>query len=309
MVITRNLPDSNISRNRALSRAKKKNDDTLAGDRFFTTDTTTRMNLIQPDYKAKMLVVDQKQAISINSTAKKNKALNKLSMMCSHFLQIFNFMVVEELATKGDRAFYGMSASSDAILPLLTEADVLDAADKIISGEAARTAIAGAVAVPFPLVADVAAQLTVFENLNTAQSAAADALDNAQEAVNALNIEADKVIKKVWDETETHFNEETIESKRANCREWGVIYISTKAFNVTGRLKVIATGLPPAAAEIVLVETGAKATYDPASGAFILKTGLTGNGTLHITSPALADKDVAITLSGSDLNVGEIGLA
>ncbi len=306
MGIERHLPQSNITRNRALSRGRQKNSDTPLPNRFLSSTTETRMNTIQPDYKAKMLVVDQKQAISLNSTAAKNTQVDKLRMLCSHFLQVFNFMVAEGKATTGDRAFYGMAASTEAILPLFTEADVLDAADRIISGEAARMAIAGAIAVPIPTAAEVTAQRTAFQTANTAQSTAVDALDTAQEAVTDLNEEADGVIKKVWDEVETHYNEEPIESKRANSREYGVTYISTQQFNITGRLKVTATGLPPAVAEIILVETGAKATYDSASGAFTLKTGLTGDGTLHIVSAGLTDKDVVVVLTGEDVEVGEV---
>jgi hypothetical protein len=308
MAITRFLPNTNRTRNRALNRGKQKNDDTPAPARFFTADTTTRLNTLQPLYKAAMLQVDLKQAASLNATAAKNTQLNKLSMLCSHFLQVFNFMVAQGIASVGDRAFYGMSASSSAILPLLTEDDVLDAADKVIAGEAARTAILGSTPVPFPLVAVVSAQLTAFNTANTAQSTAIDALDTAQEAVTAMNTEADGVIKKVWDEVEARYGEEPIESKRDNSREWGVVYVSTEAFNITGHLKITATGLPPAVAEITLVETGAEATYDAGTGFFTVRTGLTGNGTLHIVSPGFADKDVTVTLTGSDLDAGEIAL-
>jgi len=306
MAIVRSLPNTNVGRSRALSRGKKKNDDTPVAERFLSTPTTTRLNTIQPDYKSKMLVVDQKQAGSLNATAAKNVEVEKLRTLDSHFLQVFNFMVAEGKATPGDRAFYGMAASSDAILPLFSEALVLEAAEKIISGEAARMAIAGAIAVPIPTVAEVTAQLTAFQTTNTAQSAAIDALDTAQEAVTALNTEADGVVKKVWDEVEAHFNEESIESKRANSREYGVVYVSTEQFIISGRLKVTATGLPPADAIITLLETGAIGTYAPAGGDFTLKTGLTGDGTLHIVSTGLPDKDVIVVLTGSDINVGEI---
>ena len=307
-IITRRLPDTNITRNRALNRAKKKNDDTPLPLRFLSAETQARVNALQPDYKAKMLKVDQKQAASLNNTASKNVQLGKLSMLDSHFLQVFNFMVAEQKATVGDRAYYGMAANSDAILPLGSEAEVIDATEHVLSGEAERTAVPGAVPVPFPVLADVGTQFTAFQNSNTAHSAAAEVLDTAQENVGALNTEADGVIKKIWDETETRFNEEPIESKRANAREWGVVYVSTKAFDITGTLKVTATGLPPAEALITLVETGAAAEYTAANGAFKLKTGLTGDGTLHIVSAGLPDKDVVIALTGDDIDAGEIGL-
>jgi len=308
MPITRRLPDTNITRNRALSRAKKKNDDTPVAERFLSAETQARLNALQPDYKARMLKVDQKQAAALNGTASKNTELSKLLMLDSHFLQVFNFLVAEQKATVGDRAYYGMNANSDAILPMRSEAEVIDATEHVMSGEAERTAVPGATPVPFPVLADVGTQFTAFQNSNTAQSAATEALDTAQEAVAALNTEADAVIKKIWDETETHFNEESIESKRANAREWGVIYISTEAFIVSGTLKVTATGLPPAEGLITLVETGKEGEYVAATGAFTLTTGLTGEGTLHIVSAGLPDKDVVIVLTGDDIDAGEIGL-
>jgi len=305
MAITRNLPSTNISFNRALQKGKKKNDDTPPLERFLSTDTQNRLNLLAPNYKGKMLIVNQKEATSINATSLKNISLGKLEMKTSHFLQVFNLTVAEGIATPGDRAYYGMSASSGAIPLLGSEAQIVEAAEKVVSGEPARVA-AGGTANPFPLVADVALLLTDFQTKSGLHSTAAQALDTAQETVTALNTEALGVVKKVWDEVETFYNEEAIESKRANARQYGVVYVSTEAFIVSGRLKLTATGLPPASATIELAETGAAAEYDAASGVFKLTTGLTGEGTLHITSPGLADKDVTVAMTGSDVEVGEV---
>ena len=162
MAITRNLPSTNISFNRALQKGKKKNDDTPALERFLSTDTQTRLNLLAPDYKNKMLIVNQKEATSINATSLKNISLGKLEMKTSHFLQVFNLTVAEGIATPGDRAYYGMSASSSAIPLLGSEAQIVEAAEKVVSGEPARVA-AGGTANPFPPVADVVAALTDFQ--------------------------------------------------------------------------------------------------------------------------------------------------
>jgi len=62
--------------------------------------------------------------------------------------------------------------------------------------------------------------------------------------VAALNEEADGVIKKVWDEVETFYNEEDKESQRANAREWGVVYVTVgqEPATINIELRNISTG-------------------------------------------------------------------
>jgi hypothetical protein len=77
-----------------------------------------------------------------------------------------------------------------------------------------------------PDIAEVQTALTAMETQMTIHDNFAFLLDQKQEAVESMHTLVDPIIKKVWDEAETFFNEETPESKRANARLWGVVYVT-----------------------------------------------------------------------------------
>ena len=99
----------------------------------------------------------------------------------------------------------------------------------------------------------------------------------------ALIPEADKVIKKIYDEAETTFNEEEPESQRADCRLWGVIYISIgNDTAITVQLKHLANDLPIVGAGVKLVEAAGKIILTNAQGIALFNTKVVGDATLAI---------------------------
>ena len=100
------------------------------------------------------------------------------------------------------------------------------------------------------------------------QSNLKDDFDHAQEAVAALRADADSLILRIWNEVETYFSEEDIESKRRYAREWGVVYSeSTTDYSLTGKISdTNNTPLENAAVEVVeagvTVQTNAQGDYN-----------------------------------------------
>ena len=130
-----------------------------------------------------------------------------------------------------------------------------------------------------PTVAQVAAQLSLYSDALIAASEATDKLDHRQEILSGLNAEADEVILKVADEVESYFNNEEIESKRANAREWGVVYLSTGASTAIQLTIISAAGLPAINTNVKLKEGRGTHTTDN-NGRVEFSTNL--NGTLTV---------------------------
>jgi hypothetical protein len=113
--------------------------------------------------------------------------------------------------------------------------------------------------------------------------------------VEELRPEADASVKKVWDEVETFYNEETITSKRRKAREWGVVYVSDVelAFNFT--VKDSATTNPIANVVCELVDTGTTRN-SAADGTIQITSTITGSATFSFSHPDYVTSEITIEI-------------
>ena len=97
----------------------------------------------------------------------------------------------------------------------------------MVDGDAARVAAGGA-AMGFPDINEVADAFQDFRTKHTEKSNKKDAYDRAQEVVEKMRKKVDKLIRRIWDEVETAYNDEELPSIRRKARAWGVIYVARK---------------------------------------------------------------------------------
>jgi len=183
--------------------------------------------------------------------------------------------------------------------------------DILATGDIARVA-AGGTAMSNPTIAQVN---TIFAPAKAAiilQSNLKGELDVAEEAIDALMPEADKVVRKIYDEVETHFNEEEPESMRADARDWGVEYITKGPPAVLTGLVRTGAGAPHIGATVVIAETGAEATTN-AEGRYTLETSVISIVTIQATvagvgtgqQPAdIPEHEDGINLTVADIVIG-----
>ncbi len=267
---SRKLPENKISRLKALNLAKLKNDLLGAGS-FLTTNTQNRLNTIQLDYKNKYHATGIAKNTLTSLTVLKNNAKTIAQKLVSHFIQVFNLGVLRDVFLATDRTFYDIDVTDDSVPPISKEVDLLTVGYNLIEGDPDRLAIGG-VPMAMPSISEVTPAVTLFKDRFELHSTATDAYDAALEAVDALNPEADKVIKKIWDEIETYYNEESPESQRQNAREWGVIYVRTGSEKiVTGLIADQITGAPLAGVKVKF-ENGNNSVTTGANGRYELST-------------------------------------
>ena len=270
----RQLPETHDDRLKALKLAQNKRDSIPAANNPLTAATNTRLTNMALDFDTKMNAISVATGAYTFGTPGKAEAANTLRIFINHFIQVFNLGVARGKYPAAHRTYYNLEVDSSALPELTKESDLLMWANRIITGDANRLAVGGLPMVN-PDAAEVAAALTVFGPLFTAQSNLKDALDNAQEQLEAILVEADKVIRKVWDELETYYNEETDESRRENCREWGMVYI-TEGGQKTLSGTVTYNGAPGAGLQ-VRFKSGKLKSICNASGGYSLNTTLMGN--------------------------------
>ncbi|MFN0275916.1 MAG: carboxypeptidase-like regulatory domain-containing protein [Chitinophagales bacterium] len=103
------------------------------------------------------------------------------------------------------------------------------------------------------------------------------------------------MIKKVWDEVDTFYNEEPDESRRDNAREWGVVYITIGGpTELSGKITGVNNAVL-AGASVLLVQSDAETETD-ANGDFDMSTTFIGNAVLRISAPGYVTQDKPITI-------------
>ncbi|MFC2092329.1 carboxypeptidase-like regulatory domain-containing protein [Bacteroidota bacterium] len=278
MGIKRRLPNSDETRHVALSTAKTKKDNTPPGNIVITPNTTTRLDAAQPLFAQKMQARGKALLLQSISTSLKAAAQAKAKMYISHFIQTFNMGVDRGVFPTSHRAFYQLEISSKKVPPLNTEPLVTFWVQRLIDGDVERLA-AGEAAIQMPSIAEVTTEYNIFKTANIEQSTAKDAYDKSQEAVSGMRPEVGKLILRIWDEVETAFDDEPIESKRRKAREWGVVYVSTQKATITGTVTDAATGNPLQGVDVALIESG-DIVQTLVGGTYALSTSFTGAGTL-----------------------------
>ncbi|MFC2092645.1 carboxypeptidase regulatory-like domain-containing protein [Bacteroidota bacterium] len=294
MSLQRKLAQSDVKRMIALDTGKTKKDNTAPADVVLTPNTVTRLDTTQPLFKQKMQERGNTLQAQSDATAVKDAAMEKSKMFISHFIQCFNNGVKRGVFPVSHKAFYQLDVNSDSVPTMNTEAEVNLWGNHLIDGDAERIT-AGGSAMSMPAIAEVTTEVNLFQTLNADQSTAKDAYDNAQEAVSDMRPEVDSLILRIWDEVETAFNDEPIESKRRKAREWGVVYISTQKATITGLVTDSASGNPLLNVNVALIESEEVVQTDE-EGRYTLKTSYTGEGTLEFALDGYTTQTFPVTI-------------
>jgi hypothetical protein len=247
-------PRSVQSRHTALLTAKGRYIAAISGDATLTTATSTRLLAMFTSYGNAQNAVTLCLANSITANRNKNTAQRLGVLYISHFFQDLTNCITRGVAgfSKEDRAYYGLDVNSEAGPDCGSEAKLAYWLPKIILGETNRIA-AGGTALLSPTIAQVT---TFVDDFLTKEGIAANMtslLATARKALADLAADCDGVIKKVWGEVQTFFNELDETTKRNNSREWGVVYITLgieKLVTVTVYDSVTHAGIVDADVEI-----------------------------------------------------------
>lgn len=286
-VIARKLPDSTPSRRAALKTAKAKRTSSPLATDVLRATTIAALDSKQPVFEAKCAALDVAIVNATTANALKDKTKGDLHLFSSHFIMVFNLMVRRGIAQPQDRAYYGLDISSDALPPMDTEPELKQVAENIVTGEANRV-LAGGTAMSNPTAAEVGAILTAWYPLLDAATEKGDLLDAAREQISGHTDEIDQLILRIWDEVESYYNNEPIESKRANAREWGVVYVSTGKTTEITLTVLTAAGTPAEGLDVKLTEGRITRTTN-AEGKVEISTNLYGELTVEVITDPVAE--------------------
>lgn len=219
----RRLPLSDEDRRSAMQNAKAKSDAVGEASVIFV-DTKTRLGTFLPKFILEMDDAAGSLRNQATSTTQHNENAQKLKLVISHFIQVFNFGIARGVYTPEDRAHYGLAITQEE-LPKLTSFNDLDVwAANIFRGETARTT-AGGTAMSNPSAAELQVVYDAYLASMADKSEKKDEYDSAQEDVEELRAEADELITEIWDEVEWAYRKDDPPSRRRKAKEYGVVYV------------------------------------------------------------------------------------
>lgn len=308
MSISRRLPNSNEAAWLALDRAKQKNESTPTDGNFLTVTTANRLDDAHTATTALRQLLIASKADSAKATVAKNAALAKMRLLNSQYIQVLNMYIDAGTFPTSYRACFKIAVNSGAVPDQQTEDDIQQLGLNIIEGAPAMIA-QGGTALPYPALADLTAAYTALVAAQQDQSNKIDQATKDEENLSAQTEKNKKVILKVWDEVETFYNEEEIESKRANAREWGVVYMNNASL-ATVQLRVVQTvnnvSSPISGVTALIAETNETATSGT-DGIIKIESGGSGSATLTLNGTGLQTKEIGITITaGGTTDLGDV---
>lgn len=298
------FPRTVEDRFKALEAAWKQNDQ-MGVNSILSLKTRDRLINIFPLYRNKMQMRQVRKMHYSKLALQKRQAQDTCAQYCSHFFQVLNLCIARGEFKASDRAAFGLPVENTAVPRPATGIQVLLQAQDIIKGEAIRAA-AGGVPMSNPSAAQVEAKLNLFKPLFQQAGNARDAYDAAQEDLAALNKEANAVIKKVWAEVKSFYNEHSRPSMREHARWWGVIYErSGRTKKLTGTVTDALTHEPLQGVTLMFT-SGRNKTLSDTYGRFALSTTLMNEQTLTAKLTGYQPMRVTVTLTEGKGAVAEV---
>ncbi|MBI3879674.1 MAG: hypothetical protein HY301_06375 [Verrucomicrobia bacterium] len=247
----RRLPNTISSVIRTLKAARDKYKTTpVVTERALSTEQWAKLDDANPNSLLSKLLkeandVDLALAAQAPLTNAFNLAMARLTMYCSHFHQVLDLGITRGTFAPGARSYYGRDIGATALPDLSTHIAVLEVAEKIVNGEAARAAAESGgtwdggqtwdsgtmwdgthVAMALPSAAQVGTLRTeVLTDHNEAQQALENT-DTEREEAQALYAEAQALAVDICDTVEFFYRKDPdASSRRTKCERWGVVYI------------------------------------------------------------------------------------
>lgn len=222
----RRLPNTDAARIRALKAALKKGQhqeiDTIA----FPFALKQKIEFFLP--KLEVAISNSKMAREkqFDNSQKFSEYTKKARLYISHFIQVLNFCIARGELKSSARKFYGLDENDSKVPTLLTEQDLLQWGEKIITGEQGRLSNGGGNPIYCPSIALVKVNYENFKENYTRQKQFQN--NSARESNNVAQYrdEADTLILDIWNEVERYFEKvKDEEEKRYMCEEYGLIYV------------------------------------------------------------------------------------
>jgi hypothetical protein len=224
----RRLPNTDLARLRALRIAYEKGKELTPFQLAFSQATFQKV--LSNLHNFEKIVQESRQAFNkqVEKSIDYTKALKKVKLYMSHFIQVVNMAIARGDLTPADRGYFGFGSDQSRVPSFGSEAEVIAWGQKIIQGETARLK-KGLNQITNPTMAVVKVRYEDFLEAYNFQKILQKNLQRMQEKLIEERRIADTIIVSIWNEVEDHFKDLPDETRRNNAKIYGVVYFFRKS--------------------------------------------------------------------------------
>lgn len=222
----RRLPNTDAARIRALKAALKKGQNLEIDTIAYPFALKQKIEFFLPKFEVAISNSRLAREKQIDNSQKFSEYTQKARLHISHFIQVLNFCIARGELKPSARTFYGLEETDAKVPSLLTEQDLLQWGEKLITGEQSRISSGGGNPIYCPSIALVKVNYENFKENYTRQKQFQN--NSARESSNVAQYrdEADALILEVWNEVERYFEGvKDEEERRYMCEEYGLVYV------------------------------------------------------------------------------------
>lgn len=223
----RRLPNTDISRIKALRTAIEKSSDTDFQNVAISMRTLSAAKRAVEKFESLTNKYQQTFDTQVKANIAFQSKVKSARLYISHFIQVLYLSVIRSEIKQEHLEFYGLQDQNLLLPEMLTNEQILEWGEKIVEGEKKRIA-QGGVPIYNPGIARVNVMFIQFKEGYRTQKIHQNATNRVQTDVSNFRQEVDKIILDIWEEVEKFNDGLPPDQKIEKNREYGLIYYYRK---------------------------------------------------------------------------------
>jgi len=223
----RRLPNTDVSRIRAMRIALEKGKELPPHKLAFSSKTVVKLQKLLPQFEHNLKLYKQALASQNKKSKDYNEILKKSRIYLTHFIRVMNMAIFRGELPAETRAYYGLATNESTVPALNTENELMSWGRRIIEGEEFRIRKGGS-PITNPTIAVVKVRFENFIESWNLHNAQAKKTYGYIDKNNSLRKEADEIILQLWNEVEKTHSDLPEERKKKMNENYGLVYFYRK---------------------------------------------------------------------------------
>ena len=219
----RRLPTTDKARLRALHAALEKASTTPGKNLAFSYKMLEDLKSVSSKFENHLKHYEQNIRLQSEKLQAYKTSMEKARMYVSHFIQVL-FLTSERGEINGGIKYYGLENFEGKVPSLVSEEEILNWGNKVITGEQKRIQNGGS-AIYNPSIALVKVKLAEFRDAAMYQQNLKRNTVRSYDRMQELRKETNEFISQLWNEIKENIKTNSPKLKRQLAQEYGIVYI------------------------------------------------------------------------------------
>ncbi len=219
----RRLPNTDQARLFALQRAVQKASEADFTEQVLSYRTVSDAQKFLTQFESQVMQYHDNFNTKVSANKQYRRMVQNARMYISHFIQVLNLAVIRGEIKREQKELYGLDPDSHIVPDLSSEEDLLVWGKSIIEGEQKRTSMGG-FPIYNPAINKVKVHYDIFCEHQVSHAMHKRNTDRVWENLDALRVEADKIILDIWNQVEDYYRNRYPYERLRCCQAYGLIY-------------------------------------------------------------------------------------